>query len=177
MSLCTQDSLRSRVVGLQLTGGSLMVHRCRLARKRIVFRAAGLSGHSTLTPTTIHPPPPRTCTPTPPSCCNSPPPQPCIRTADNRRSHPPPPPPQTTVTIVGNNEIYITENLIAPPPPGVSPLASQVSMRLLESPNLAFMDDGEGHNSDEESPWLEESHVSAATTVTCNTEGSRCATP
>ena len=55
-------------------------------------------------------------------------------------------------------------------------MASRVSMRLLESLDLALMDDGEGQNSDGESPRSEESHESAATIVTCSTEGSRCAT-
>ena len=61
--------------------------------------------------------------------------------------------------------------------PGASPLTPRVSMRLLESLNLALMEDAEDHSSGPTTPRSEESHESAATTVTCSTEGSRCAIP
>ena len=63
------------------------------------------------------------------------------------------------------------------PPGGVATNPRNVSMRLLESLNLTLMDDAEDHSSGPTTPRSEESHESAATTVTCSTEGSRCATP
>ena len=76
----------------------------------------------------------------------------------------------TTPYFVGTRNTFQT-------PPGASPLNPRVSMRLLESLNLALMEEAEDHSSGPTTPRSEESHESAATTVTCSTEGSRCATP
>ena len=76
-----------------------------------------------------------------------------------------------------SNPLFRGNPKYLPNPPGPSPMAPRVSMRLLDSLNLALMDDGEGCSSGEASPRSEESHESAATTVTCSTAGSRCATP
>ena len=51
------------------------------------------------------------------------------------------------------------------------------SQRLLDSLNLVLMEDGGDYISSDESPRSQESQESAATTVTCSTEGPLCITP
>ena len=58
-----------------------------------------------------------------------------------------------------------------------SPMPQQVSQQLLESLNLVLMADDSDQSVNYDTPRSVATHVSTATTVTCSTDGSQCATP
>ena len=57
-----------------------------------------------------------------------------------------------------------------------SRMSPKVSQRLLESLNLVLIADDEEPSVSTGTPRSDVSHMSAATTITCCTEGSRCVT-